>query len=81
MAPIVTSPSGVGTVDLPEELLEHYKAQGWTEVGEPATKEKPFSQLSKTELTALAATEEIDISDASTNDEIRAAIKAARDSK
>jgi hypothetical protein len=42
---------------------------------------KPFSQLNKSELEAVAVDEGIDISEASTNDEIRAAIKAARESK
>lgn len=50
--------------------------------GEPEEKaSKPFSLLNKTELTAVAEHERIDISAATTNDEIRAAIKSARDSK
>jgi hypothetical protein len=42
---------------------------------------KPFSQLNKGELEDVVRKEGVDISAANTNDEIRAAIKAARESK
>ena len=80
---------GVGeTVD--EGAIAYFNRHGY-KVGSRAAKaadkepgeepEKAFSQLNKAELTALAEAEEIDISEASTNAEIRATITAARESK
>ena len=65
-----------------EGQLSYFARHGYTigeaEVVEEAA-EKPFSQLNKAELIALAEAEGIDLSEAKTNDEIRATITAARD--
>jgi hypothetical protein len=42
---------------------------------------KPFSQLNKGELEKVASDEDVDLTGLTTNDEFRAAIKAARDAK
>lgn len=76
----VSPPSSDAIVEIADELVEHYKQQGWTVAGEPVT-EKHFSQLNKAELEAVASHEGVDISGASTNKEIREAIEAHRESK
>lgn len=64
-----------------EGQLSYFARHGYAigEAAEEAKSEKAFSQLNKAELAALAEAEGIDISEAKTNDEIRATITAARD--
>jgi hypothetical protein len=85
----VSDASGVGHVFGPGSAVPEWAValitnpKAWDELPRPeeAKSDKPFSQLNKSELEAVAVDEGIDISEASTNDEIRAAIKAARESK
>jgi hypothetical protein len=72
----VSPPSSDAIVDVPDELVEHYKQQGWAvDGGEPV---KPFSQLNKAELEQVASDEGVDLAGLSTNKEYRDAIEAAR---
>ena len=61
-----------------EGQLSYFARHGYA-IGEAKSVEKAFTQLNKSELIALAEAEGIDISEAKTNDEIRATITAARD--
>jgi len=42
---------------------------------------KPFSQYNRSELEKVASDEDVDVSELTTNEEFRVAIRAARDTK
>ena len=68
--------------DVPEwaaRLIVNEKA--WDSLPEVDAPAKPFSQLNKTELEQVASDEGVSLDGLTTNDEFRAAIKAAREQK
>lgn len=75
---LFAGPNGGGVVDLPDSLIETYKALGYKAVG-GESKDKPFSQLNKAELIEFGNTKfDLGLEDSLSKAELVELIEAAQ---